>query len=104
MKREAFRDRFQDALSSANSFASDKSKASVDQIELHLYGVNDRNFEEALTDLWISEVRFFLVIDVAVHPKRDGWFFVRPSGHEPAELTQTINHSASAPFHVMAPA
>jgi hypothetical protein len=103
MTRDDFKDRFREALYAANAATPDQPDASLDQIELHFHGIHDQNFDTALSNLWISEDLFFLVIDVALHSKRRGWFFVRPSGHEPAALTQTFNNRASAPFHVMAP-
>lgn len=99
-----FRERFGKALLAAIETASDKVPASQDQIELHFHGVQDCDFAATIAQLFIDDEHFFKVIDVSVHPKRVGWFFVRPSGHDPDAWEETLNTGLLRPFSVMVPA
>jgi hypothetical protein len=98
MSREEFRDLFRNALVAANGPLS-----SCDQIELHHFGIRDCSFPEACERLYLGADSFFKVIDVAAHPKRDGWCFVRPSGHEPGPWNETRFPETTGPFNVMTP-
>jgi hypothetical protein len=63
--------------------------------------------EEALSELWISEDRFYRVIDLApveVLPSIT-WVWVRESGHPPSAFDETWNEPrGSGPFKVLVPA
>jgi hypothetical protein len=98
-----FSSRFRDALMAASSAAPHKNGATLDQIELHFHGVQECTFDEACSQLFIADDRFFKVIDVSVHPKRDCWFFVRPSGHDPGSWDETADFGEHRPFNIMVP-
>jgi hypothetical protein len=60
--------------------------------------------EEAVTELYISESRFFLIIDIAVVEVSPAitWFWTQESGHPPSSFDQTWNQpQGSGPFKIM---
>ncbi len=104
LSKEKFTTRLRKAMAQANEGSARELDAEHDQIELHFMGTHDLNLESALDRVFIDDEQFFKVIDVSVHPKRDGWFFMRVSGHQPASIEQVRDKDGLGPFNVMFPA
>ena len=62
--------------------------------------------DEALNCLWLSEGRFYRVVDVAAYLGEDNppVIFVRPAGFEPSAYEDTWEPAGLGPFKVMGPA
>jgi hypothetical protein len=91
-------------MEKCNSLATHKPNAHEDQIELHFMGKHDVDFDTTISRLFIDEETSYVFIDVAVHPKRNGWFFMVVSGHEPAPIEKVYDCDGLGPFKALVPA
>ena len=103
VSKQEFAERFRASLVEANRLCSDRPDAAFDQIEVVGEGVPKLDPETAVDCLFIDEDHFHWCIDVSVHPKRAGWFWVRPSAHPPVSWDKTRNATTTGPFHNVIP-
>ena len=103
LSREEFIDRLRRTMEQCNILAETRRAAHTNQIELHFMGMHDVDFDTAVDRVFIDERTFYMFIDVAVHPRREGWFFMRVSGHEPGPLEKVWDADKLGPFKPMVP-
>ena len=103
LQKGEFAERFRKALTEANEKRRRKPVAELGNIELTMpfVGTRDMTFDEAVTELFIDEKTAPAVIDVAVHAKRDSWFFVRASGFPPRSLSESSDSDGIVLFNVI---
>jgi len=98
---------FQEAIQQALQLAGLSFAPSDAVVEFHGRPSPDRliSVDEALDFLWLSEDRFYLVVDVAAISGEESppVLFVRPAGFEPGNYEDTWRPSGVGPFKVMGP-
>ena len=106
MQKHEFSQLFSKALEDAAAYAEERlGRAVARDFEIELHGAGHSGIclspDEALNLLFISEDRFYRVIDVAVieiRPTKTR-IFVRPSDHTPSAFEETWNQPPGAgPF------
>lgn len=107
MDNADFRQNFDEAIRRALELAEVDPKGLIPVVEYH--GTpNPRPFisiDEALNLLWLSEDRFYRIVDIGVF--KDGRsppvLFVRVSGHAPGPYSDTWDPSDLGPFKQVGP-
>jgi hypothetical protein len=99
---------FQEAARRALNEAGLSAALNEPMIEYHGKPSPQRRvtMDEALSLLWLSEDRFYRVVDVAAYLGEDKRpvIFVRPAGFEPSAYEDTWEPTGLGPFKVMGPA
>lgn len=108
MNKEAFKALFNQALLKAATKAESQWQLSLPRsfmFDLNAFGYSGPllTFEQTVDRIFISEDKFYRVIDVAitgVHPEY-AVVFIRVSGHSPSSFSDTQNPKELGPFNVM---
>lgn len=105
MDKSSFASLFREAIQRALQEAGVPAASTKPVVEFHGKPSPQRlvTIDEALDFLWLSEDRFFRIIDVAVLIGEDNppVIFVRPAGFEPSTYEDTWEPSGLGPFKVL---